>query len=235
MLFILINSILKLSFRKWWQSVVFGCICAAFIVGVCPFATLQSKTQLSDFLHNTSAMQDTAVLITLESVIGFTFCFSSLHSRKKGKVWTRILNGYPGLLIFPVLFYILTQLIFGMPGTSFTVISYFFGIAVLVGFPLLTLLVRRLYPENEFRLEIHFLVSLLVCIIGLITTVDGTVTYSALGETVNIKALAFSFGLFAVLFMAGFVGNFIKWRIKWCIKQTKIKNEWKQFQKHYSG
>ncbi|GHV72321.1 hypothetical protein FACS1894201_00830 [Bacteroidia bacterium] len=214
MLFILINSILKLSFRKWWQSVVFGGICATFIIGICPLATLQSKTQLSDFLNNMSVMQDTAVLITLESVICFTFCFASLSGRKKGKGWTRLLDVYPGLLVFPVLFYILTQLIFSMPGTSFTVISYFLGMIVFAGFSLLTLLVKRLYPEIEFRLEIHFLVSLLICIIGLITTVDGTVTYSAVGETINIKALVYSFGLFAVLFLSGYVWNRLKWRIK---------------------
>lgn len=217
MLFILMNCVLKLSFRKWWHSAIFGLVCAVFTVGVCPLATLQSKTQLADFLNNTQFMQNAAVLITLESVICFAFCFVSLHetaTAKKRKWWMLLLDIYPGLLVFPVLFYLLTQIIFDMPGTSFTVISCLFAAVVFLGLPLLTWLMKRLYPENEFRLEIHFLVSLLVCIIGLITTVDGTMTYSAAYEPMNVKALAASATFFAVLFFIGFAWNRIKWRIK---------------------
>ncbi|MDR3094328.1 MAG: hypothetical protein LBU62_06795 [Bacteroidales bacterium] len=217
MLFIGINCILKLSFRKLWQTIVFGFLCAIFIIGVCPFAILQSKTQLADFLNNTRVMQDTAVLITIESVICFGFCFFSLREipgRKKGKGWITILDWYPGLLIFPVLFYVLTQIIFSQSGTSFTLISCLFAGGVFAGLPLLTWLVKRLYPEKEFRLELHFLVSLFVCITGLITTVDGTVTYAAVNETFNAKAIVVSATLFVVLFLTGFGWNRIKWRIK---------------------
>jgi hypothetical protein len=215
MLFILINCVLKLSFQKWWQTLVFGTVCAAFIVGICPLATQQSKTQLTDFLNNMHILQDAAVLITIEFAVCFTFCFASLqemYGKKKAKWWIRILDRYPGLLLFPVLFYVLTQLIFGMPGTNFTLISYLFAALVFAGLPLLTLLIRYLYPENEFRLEIHFLVSLFVCIIGLITTVDGTVTYAAVNESLNIKAIAFSGVLFLSLFLLGIMLNRLKWR-----------------------
>ncbi|GHS99938.1 hypothetical protein FACS189421_11320 [Bacteroidia bacterium] len=217
MLFIGINCVLKLSFRKGWQTVAFGFICAVFIISVCPFAILQSKTQLADFLNNTRVMQDAAVLITIESVICFGFCFFSLREipgRKKGKWWMIILDWYPGLLIFPVLFYVLTQIIFSLSGTSFTLIAYLFAGGVLAGLPLLTWLIKRLYPEKEFRLELHFIVSLFVCIIGLIATVDGTVTYSAVNETFNAKAIVVSATLFAVLFLIGFGWNRMKWRIK---------------------
>jgi hypothetical protein len=213
MLFILINCVLKLSFWKGWQTVVFGFLCAIFIVSVCPFAILQSKTQLADFLSNTRVMQNMAVWITIESVICFAFCFTSL---RKTPVF---LNWYPGLLLFPVLFYVLTQIIFSRAGTSFTLIAYLFAAGVWVGLPLLAWCIRRLYPEKEFRLELHFLVSLFVCIIGLITTVDGTVTYSAVNETFNAKALAASATLFFVFFLIGFGWN----RIKWRIKKNKIK------------
>ncbi|OAV70165.1 hypothetical protein Barb6XT_00005 [Bacteroidales bacterium Barb6XT] len=224
MLFILINGTLKLSFWKTWQTIVFGFVCAAFIVGVCPLAIQQSKTQLTDLLDNARVMQDAAVWITIESAVCFAFCFASLRKadgRKKGKWKVRILDGYPGLLLFPVLFYVLTQIIFGMSGTSFTVISCLFALAVFAGLPLLTLLVKRLYPENEFRLEIHFLVSLLVCIIGLIATVDGTVTYSAVNEPFNGNALLFSALLFSAFFLMGFTGNRMKWRRSQNKHQTK--------------
>lgn len=227
-LFIIVNSILKLSFWKSWQTVLFSIICALFIIWVCRFSILQSKTQLADYLNNAALMQNVAVLITLESAICFGFCFAAMRELFGRKIKRGIapLYWYPGLLIFPVLFYVLTQLIFALPGTDFKSISYFLAAGVLIGFPVLSHLMKRLYPERELRLEVHFLVSLFVCIIGLITTVNGNVTYAAVEEPINVKALLLSFLLFILCFIIGFLWNKMKWRLKQnkeLKKQTKIK------------
>ena len=70
---------------------------------------------------------------------------------------------------------------------------------------------------SEMRLETHFLVSLFVCIIGLLTTVNGNVTYPAVDEPTNWRALGFAFGLFLVLFVLGALWN----RIKWIVLQKR--------------
>ena len=82
---------------------------------------------------------------------------------------------------------------------------------------LLCYLFRLLLPEKEMRLETHFLVSLFVCIIGLLTTVNGNVTYPAVDEPTNWRALGFAFGLFLVLFVLGALWN----RIKWIVLQKR--------------
>ena len=79
-------------------------------------------------------------------------------------------------------------------------------------FPLLSRFFRCLLPQGEMRLEIHFLVSLFVCIIGLLTTVNGNVTYQAVREPLNWTAMGFAFGLFLLLFLAGMCWNRFKWR-----------------------
>ena len=76
---------------------------------------------------------------------------------------------------------------------------------------------REQLPEKEMRLETHFLVSLFVCIIGLLTTVNGNVTYPAVDEPTNWRALGFAFGLFLVLFVLGALWN----RIKWIVLQKR--------------
>lgn len=219
MLFIIINCIIKLSFWKPWQAAVFSLIGAVFVIWGCQYAIMQSKTQLADYLKNTKIMQDSAVLITIESAICFAFCFAALRNMfgKKIKRWVQPLYWYPSLLLFPVLFYILTQIIFAMPGTDFTTISYLLAAGVFIGLPALSYLVRYLYPEKELRLEVYFLVSLFVCIIGLITTVNGNVTYAAVKEPLNVKALLLSLGLFAGAFLIGYAWN----KIKWIIRQKK--------------
>lgn len=216
MLFILINSIMKMSFWKLWQVAAFGTVCAAFVMAACRYATLQSKTQLADYLQNIKVMQNTAVLITIESAICFAFCFAALRDLfgAKKKKWIQPLYWYPGLLIFPVLFYLLTQTVFAMPGMDFNTISYLLAGTVWVGLPVLSRFIRYFYPEKELRLEVHFLVSLFVCITGLITTVNGNVTYAAVKEPVNVKAIVLSFALFASAFIAGFIWNRLKWRIR---------------------
>ncbi|MDR1526429.1 MAG: hypothetical protein LBS46_02020 [Dysgonamonadaceae bacterium] len=222
-LFILISTLLKLSFWKPWQTVLFGLLCAVFIIGTCRWAVLQSKTQLADFLGNTKIMQDAAVLITIEAALCFAFCFAELQAMfgvKKERGWKPLLNRYPGLLVFPVLFYLQTQLIFGMPGTGFALLSYLLAAVVFLALPLLSFLLKYLCPERELRLEVYFLVNLFVCITGLITTVNGNTTYSAAKEPVNINAILLSSGLFILFFILGILGN----KYKWTFKNNKSKN-----------
>lgn len=216
MMFILLNCILKLSFMKLRQSIVFGVICALFIIVTCRFAILQSKTQLADYLRNIKIMQDIAVLITIETVICLAFCFTSLSEifGRKIKRKLRFLYLYPGLLIFPVLFYVLTQLIFFFPGIDFDTVSYAFAGSVLIGLPGMSYLMNYLLPERELRLEVYFLVSIFICITGLISTVNGVVVYAPTSEPLNYKAIGYSFIFFVIIFITGYLWNNIKWQIR---------------------
>jgi len=216
-LFVLMGGLLKLSFWQWWQAALFGLICAVFTLVTCRWAVMQSKTQWADFFEAAGNMQNVAVWITFESVLCFAFCFAELceiYGLKKGKWQRKLLYWYPGLLLFFALFYLQTQLIFSMPGTGFRTISCVLAVAVCIGFPLLSHLLKYLYPERELRLEVFFLVSLLICVTGLIATVNGDTAYSAAKEPLNIKAVALSIGLFIAFFMLGIAQNKIKWKIK---------------------
>ncbi len=215
MLFIVINCILKLSFWKWWQAVIFSIICTVFILWTVQYAILQSKTQINDYLMNREALQDAAVLVTIESAICFTFCLAALRNLfgRKVKRWLLPLYWYPSLLLFSVLFYILTQSIFSLSGVNFDTVSYIMAGTVLIILPLAAYGIRYMFPEKELRLEVHFLVSLFVAILGLLTTVNGNVTYAAAEDPINLKALGLSFVLFAVTFLIGYAWNKIRWRI----------------------
>ncbi|MDR1877079.1 MAG: hypothetical protein LBQ84_05595 [Flavobacteriaceae bacterium] len=216
MLFIIINCIVKLSFWKWQQSAIFGIVCGLFLILMYPYAIQQSKVQIANFLNNTNVMQDASVGVTIESGLCFFFCFMSLIKiyGKNSKKRIQLLFWYPGVLIFPVLFYILTQAIFSFTGIDFPIIAYILAIIVSVMIPLLSYGCRKILPEKELRLEIHFLMSLIVCILGLTATVDGDIIYTASEEPLNIKAIILSLGLFVIAFFLGFFGNKIKWIIK---------------------
>ena len=213
-LFIFINTILKLSYWKWWQAVVFGTVCGGFILLIYPYAITQTKTQLFDFLNNARIMQDMAVLVTFESVIYLAFCFTAMRQLygKKAKRWIKPLEWYPGLLVFPALFYVLINAVFNLSGTDFSRIAYVLAGGVFVLFPLLSWGMKYVLPEKELRMEVQFLVSLFVAVIGLICTVNGNVTYSAVDEPLNRKALLLALGIFCFFFTIGYLWNKYKWR-----------------------
>ncbi len=215
MLFVVINSAFKLSFWKWWQVGIFSLLAAIFTMAMCPLAILQSKTQLADYLQNISALQDMAILITLETLLCLGFCMTRLDGMfeeegSKRKWWTRLLWWYPGLLIFPVLFYCLTELIFTFAGVPFMVTAGLLATAVFVLLPFLALLMKHLVPEPELRLEIHFLVSLLICVLGLLSTVNGRTVYAAVSNPISLGTLAIALGFFVILFMVGYIWNSLK-------------------------
>ncbi len=224
MLFIVLNCMFKISFWKWWQAVLFSLVCALFVVWMYPYAIRQSKTQIADYLQDVTAMQNAAVLVTIESAVCFGFCFAALRNMfgKTVKHWMKPFYWYPGLLIFQVLFYVLTQAIFALPGTGFSTTAYCLAAGVLIALPLFGYGIRQLIPEKELRLEVHFLVSLFVCILGLITTVNGNVTYASVKEPVNVKTIILSGGLFLLTFVAGIAFNKMKWII-FSKKQSKTK------------
>lgn len=225
MLFIVINLFLKLSFWKWWQVLIFSLLAAVFVLVMKQFAIMQSKTQLNDYFLNNEALQNAAVLVTVESAIGFTFCFAALRNKFENgkKRWIQFLYWYPGLLVFAVIFYLLTQSIFNMSGADFDKVTRFVAGGVLVVVPAAAFIIRKILPEKEFRLEVHFLVSLFIAITGLLITVSGNVTYAVVREPLNIKALVMASALFAAAFLTGYFWNRLKWRF--LQKRDFVKNK----------
>ncbi len=102
MLFIVINCSFKLSFWKLWQTVIYSLIAGLFVAGTWQYAILQSKTQIADYLQNTEALQNMAIIITLESALCFGYCVAFLRGLygKKNLWWAELLRWYPSLLLF---------------------------------------------------------------------------------------------------------------------------------------
>lgn len=213
-LFILINTLLKLSFWKFWQVAIVGILAGGFVFFVYPFAIEQSQLKMQEYVQNTEILSNIAVLVTLESAVCLSFCFTALLEYLNGKTskWNSLLKWYSGLLIFPVLLYLLTQSFFTFTGVDFEMMTMIFAALVVVLLIGLSFGIRKLIPEKDLRLEIHFLVSLFVAVLGLIVTTSGKMVYVAVDEPLNFQRLAFTFGLFVSLFFAGFLFNKIWWR-----------------------
>ena len=206
LVFIFLNSVLKLSFWKWGAVAIFTIGVGAFLWNVLDFATEQSQVTLSSLVNDPKVLSDMAVLVTIESAVGMVFCFVSLRDFYQGRQsrWSHILKWFPGVLLFPTLFYGLTQTIFAFPGASFTHLAGWYGMGVIGIILLGSRALKSLLPEKELRLEVHLLMNVFVTLLGLTCTASGQIIYVPHSEPLNWLLLGEIFLFFSGLFVLGF-------------------------------
>lgn len=217
MLFILLAMAVRHSFGGWMERIALGLICLGFVILTHPYALEQTKPGIDAYLSVRTLRENLAILITIEAFLMVLYSFSMLSSGRMctswadvgrilstPRLWGRILAQiYPGLLIFPVLFYLHTELIFAMPGVDFSLLSWSLALGVGIGLPLLSWLMDYLLPEWELRLEVLFLVSLFIFILGLISTVDERITYQPAPMEYHLEGIVMAIGIFALFFLIG--------------------------------
>lgn len=215
MILVCFNYVLKQTYRKIYSVLLSAAVCALFVGLMWPYAIEQSKSQISDWLADSSLMLDIAVILTLEVAIQMSFCILSAHIQTSGKVkpitiWVyRILRWFPGVLIFPVLFSLLVSAIFALPGVSFSLVAWLLAAIVFIAIPFGCWILKWLLPEKEIRLELLFLANALIAILGVIATVNGQTAVAGISE-VDWCAL----GGIVVLLIFGLVAGVIAYRIK---------------------
>lgn len=225
MVFILLSCAFKLSQWGWTARIVFGALLAAFVVWSEQYAVLQSKTQLADYLGNITALQNMAVVVTIDSVFCFGYAFCHFQDRyatkqdgmaatQKSEWWLTILKWYPSLLIFPVTFYAFTQTLFVAVGVDFAMTTWTFAVGCLIGLPLIAEGCKWLVPEQDGRVEMQLLSGCFVCVLGLISTEIGKMVYKVQETKTDWHMIAMAVGVFAVLFALGIIMDRIKYRLK---------------------
>jgi hypothetical protein len=204
MFFIVLGFAVKLSFRRPWVIALTGMMLGIFILAVGSYAPHQSKTQLADLLNSQSLMLDISVWISIESLLGIAFCFTMMHAIS-GKPWKYgyLIQAWPGLLILPIAFYLLTQTMFVFPGTDFTIITRIIAITATAGIIGLTFLIKWLIPEKSIRLEILFISWIFILILGIVSTVNGRPHIQGTHET-DLPAMLTLAGIIIIFFLAGY-------------------------------
>lgn len=203
-----IGYMLKQTYRKPRAAVVSAAVCALFTGLAWPWAVEQSKTQIADWLADPEVMLDTAVVLMLEVGLQMAFCLLAVHVMTAGRLRRRtimcyrMLRWFPGILIFPVLFSILTTMVFAFPGTSFRLVAWSTAAGVFLLVCGGTRLLRWLLPEKEVRLELLFLSNALAAILGVIATVNGRTAVTA-DSALDPGALASVLALTAAGTLAG--------------------------------
>ena len=183
LLFIFLNCVMKLSLWQWWQRIIYSLVLGGFAYWSMDYAMLQSKTHIADYLQNTAVLQNMAIIVTIESVfcLAFTLTYLQNDDHTIRNKWW-------------------AKVLFWYPG--------------LLMFPLVPLIAegfRFLLPERDHRVEVHLLLSLFICILGLIATENGKIVYAVKEHPVDWLTLAFTLGGFALLFGLGWLLSRYRW------------------------
>ena len=214
LLFIFLNCVMKLSLWQWWQRIIYSLVLGGFAYWSMDYAMLHSKTRIADYLQKTAVLQNMAIIVTIESVFCLAFTLTYLQNDDhtiRNKWWAKVLFWYPGLLMFPLVFYLLTQTLFAAVGVDFSLTAWLFAGAVVLLLPLIAEGFRFLLPERDHRVEVHLLLSLFICILGLIATENGKIVYAVKEHPVDWLGLTFTLGGFALLFGLGWLLSRYRW------------------------
>ena len=167
------SFVLKLTCHGWPGRIVNGLVAAIFILSTYGAAASQSKTRIAEWLNQPELMLDTSVWLTVD--VAFQICFCVLAAKslyasltRTERVLLHLTLWVPGLLIFPTLFSLLTELIFTLTGVDFTSIALGLAIVLFVGVPVLA--------------EIMFMVNLIIAALGIVATVNGRTAAAGTSE-----------------------------------------------------
>lgn len=213
MLMVAVIFMLKLTFHRIVGMAAICLLTAAFVVVSCDLAINQSKTEIGDWLQRTDLMLDAAIWLTVDVAFQIWFCVMAEEKAsgpltRRQNICYQLTLWFPGVLIFPMLFALLVEVIFNMPGVDFGLLGWCCGLCVFISFPLCAIGLKWLLSERELRLELIYMLSLLVAALGIVVTVNGR-TASVGSNAANWLTLA----EVMLIFIAAAVGGFLFYRI----------------------
>lgn len=147
-----------------------------FVVGVIVWLSTNdaaglSKPQVSGWLHNTSILQNIAVVCILDALL------------------SRI-RYYPGFLILPVAFYVLCQMLFTLTGVGFQTTGLLLAVALAAILLLLSKGMAWLLPQKTDRTILHTIITILICLMCLVATQQTVMVYPAINQNIIMEYIS---------------------------------------------
>ena len=171
-LLVVLQTALRLS--QWtnrWLRLAY-CLMIGIIVWLSTnYAVGLSKPQVEGWLHDTTILQNVAVVCLLDALL----CR---------------LRWYPGLLILPAAFYVLCQMLFSLTGVGFQSS----GLMLAVAFTLLLLCLSKamawLLPQDGDRSFLHTIITILLCLTCLVVTQQTVIVYPANHQNIIMEYIS---------------------------------------------
>ena len=171
-LLILLQTVLKLSlWPRWWPRLVFVLLTGGIIWLSADYAASMSKPQIEAWLHDSSALQNVAVVCLIDALLSRLRC-------------------YPGLLILPAALLLLARLFFTLTGADFHHVALLLAVAVILSLLLLPVGLTRILPQNGHRTSLHLLITVLLCVVTLLATQQSVTVYPMTSQNIIMEYIS---------------------------------------------
>ena len=171
-LLVVFQTALRLSqwSKSWWRLIY--CIVVGGVVWLSTnYAAGLSKPQVEGWLHNTSILQDLAVVCILDALL------------------SRI-RFYPGLLILPAAFYVLCQMLFTLTGVGFQTTGLLLAITLAAILLLVSNGMTWLLPQKSDRNILHIIITIFICLTCLMATQQTVMVYPAINQNIIMEYIS---------------------------------------------
>ncbi|MDE5561870.1 MAG: hypothetical protein K2J00_08790 [Bacteroidaceae bacterium] len=189
-----------------WLALAECVLLALAVAGSVDIAITQSKTQIQEWLASPDLMLDTAVVLTVDVAIQIAFCIVMAGRTRsiRERVIKSMLMAVPGLLVVPVVFACLVEMIFLFTGIGFGTVAYAFACGLLVVVTLAVCGMKWLLPADGQRLELIFYLNCIIAMLGIVATVNGRTAATGMDST-DITALGAVTALMATAAFTGYI------------------------------
>lgn len=197
--FVLAITSCSLQFSLFPQrKIMWACLglISAFIYFMYDRAIEQSFSVFKKILSNSSLMVDFTVVQVTESIVGLLISVSliGLYYNMPMKKYLKFFVYFPGLILFPALFYAESYIFLNVAGLDFQVLAIILAIAFPLVLFMLKALIVKLIPDYDLRLELKFGIHIIQLICAIIISV--------LINKLPVKASKLSFGLDQLLVLS---------------------------------
>lgn len=157
------------------KSVIFGfyVIIALSLYFLYPYAIEQSYAKFQQLIQNHHTLSNFMVIQIIECLSGILFSIFLIRMFYKEKIYKifRYFNFFPGIVIFPALFYSESAIFLNITGFDFKILAIIIAILVPVILFSTQQLLNYLVPEYDLRLELKFIVHILQLVVAIIISI----------------------------------------------------------------
>ncbi len=212
-LFILafLSLTLQLSLiEKKFSTIIFYVLAVVILYFLYPYAIEQSYAKFKSLIQNAHIMSNIMVLQIVECLLGLLFSIFLIRTYYKERVYKffKFFNYFPGLIIFPAIFYAESAVFLNISGMDFQFLAIMIALvlpAIIIG---MKIIIKFLIPEYDLRLELKFILHILQLVTAVIISINLFKLPTAnVVSDFHISQLLVFFGLVLVFGMVG-VGRY---------------------------
>ncbi len=160
---------MRLSLMPRLATVLWALVAAAVVVLAEEWTSGLSRTLLADATSSSQALQDLALLCTIDVAVALYQCTQSERRKRWKKV---VLTLLPSILFFSALIVVEAQAFYEFTGVDFGTVAWCLAGVVAAAVVVVGWVIEKVLPEVELRQELTFILGVALGLLAIVGTVN---------------------------------------------------------------